>query len=83
MFHLQNVQQVILKLANKIYINSEITVKDEFLKITELYFRSQSEPMDVSKPTETAKAINQWCVDKTNGKIKDILEAGKKFQSLI
>ncbi|XP_058791562.1 leukocyte elastase inhibitor-like isoform X3 [Phymastichus coffea] len=71
-----NVQQVILKLANKIYTNSVIPVKDEYLKLTETYFRSQSESIDVSKPVEAAKIINQWCVEKTNGKITEILEAG-------
>lgn len=77
MLCVKNVQKVVLKLANKIFISKKAPIEDEFLKVTKDYFRSQSGQMDVSQPELTARIINKWCADKTNEKITDLIKPGK------
>ncbi|XP_014216773.1 alaserpin-like [Copidosoma floridanum] len=68
-------QQVDLKVANKIYVADDLGIKDDFRNITDTYFRSKSETIDFKMGVESAKAINGWCVEKTNGKIKKIVNS--------
>ncbi|XP_023247759.1 serpin B13-like [Copidosoma floridanum] len=68
-------QKVTLKIANKIYTADDVKIKDSFKKITGTYFRSESESLNFKKNVESAKAINGWCVEKTNGKIKEIVKS--------
>lgn len=61
-------------MANKIYASKEISIKDNFKEITGTHFRSESETIDFKNSALAAKSINQWCAEKTNDKIKKIIE---------
>ncbi|XP_032456305.1 antichymotrypsin-2 isoform X1 [Nasonia vitripennis] len=73
---INNVPDVILKIANKIYGASDLKIKDRFLEITGKHFHSECSKLDFSKAKESADEVNNWCVEKTNGKIKDLLTEG-------
>ncbi|XP_014216774.1 serpin B6 [Copidosoma floridanum] len=67
-------QRVDLNFANKIYVAKHLDIKNYFKKITGTYFRSISETIDFKMNVESAKAINDWCIEKTNGNIKEIVK---------
>ncbi|XP_011496608.1 PREDICTED: alaserpin-like [Ceratosolen solmsi marchali] len=71
---LDNVPNVTLKVANKIFGSNRLKMKEKFKSITSRHFHSQSEELDFSK-ADSANVINQWCSDKTNGKVDKIIES--------
>ncbi|XP_057318337.1 uncharacterized protein LOC130663233 [Microplitis mediator] len=71
---LNAVKKVELRLANKIYFNTGFDVKSEFKVLTETTFRSVSEIIDFGKTEEASKTINSWCEEKTNNRIKDVIQ---------
>ncbi|XP_057318336.1 antichymotrypsin-2-like [Microplitis mediator] len=71
---LNAIKKVELRLANKIYFNVGLDVKSEFKVLTETTFRSVSETIDFGKTVEASKTINSWCEEKTNNRIKDVIQ---------
>jgi serpin B len=61
-------------IANSIWYRNGFPVKQPFLDINQLYFDAQVRSLDFSDPV-AADIINAWCAEKTNGKIKEIIEA--------
>lgn len=53
-----------------------IVMKPDFKDTTENYFRSTAETLDFSKSEEASQTINNWCSEKTNNRIKKVVEAG-------
>jgi len=72
---LQNVDNVTLKLANKMFIAENFTVKPEYKQDLQTHFYSDIESVDFSKNQETANTINSWCKEKTNNRIDSIVNA--------
>lgn len=64
-------------MANKIFIKHGFELKSEFKLITELSFRSVTESIDFENAELASKTINNWCEEKTNKRIKDIIKAGE------
>jgi serpin B len=61
-------------IANSIWYRNGFSVKQPFLDINQLYFDAQVRSLDFSDPV-AADIINAWCAEKTNDKIKEIIEA--------
>lgn len=72
--HLNNVADVQLSMANKIYIMDKYTLKPKFQEVTQNKFSSEVQPVDFAKSDATAKIINAWVEDKTKNKIKDLIK---------
>ncbi|XP_011497720.1 PREDICTED: alaserpin-like [Ceratosolen solmsi marchali] len=70
---LDNVSNVTLKVANKIYSSSLLKLKDKFKNLSSTHFGSESESLDFSK-SNAVDIINKWCSEQTNGKIQDIIK---------
>ncbi|XP_070523830.1 serine protease inhibitor 3/4 isoform X6 [Cardiocondyla obscurior] len=70
---LNNVENVTLKLANKLYIGKDFPVKSEYKQDLETYYRSDIQSVDFSKKEEAANVVNTWCKEKTNDRIKSII----------
>jgi serpin B len=62
------------KMATKIAVKKDCTVKPSFNEVASNSFDSEIEAMDFSNPAESTKAINDWIAEKTENTIKDLLK---------
>lgn len=61
-----------LKIANSIWIKEKFDVNQEFIDTNKMFFDAQVEKTEFN---DTAvERINNWCKEKTNGKIPSIIE---------
>ncbi|MBR1577217.1 MAG: serpin family protein [Bacteroidales bacterium] len=58
--------------ANSFWAAKNFPLKTEYAKLLERYFAAESYTVDFTQPA-TLKQINQWCSDKTDGKIPQML----------
>ncbi|GAB1605536.1 leukocyte elastase inhibitor-like [Argonauta hians] len=66
-----------LDTANRLYVNNKFEFLSEYFEQVKQMYHSLSEHVDFSvAPSETAKKINDWVENTTNGKIKDIIPEG-------
>ncbi|XP_053596777.1 leukocyte elastase inhibitor-like isoform X2 [Microplitis demolitor] len=73
--NLNNFKDLDLHIANKLFIAKKFLVKPEFKELTRIYYQSESENVDFTKPQEAADLINDWSARKTNDRIKEIVKA--------
>ncbi len=62
---------VVLNIANSIWIRKNFAVLDPFVAVNQTYFNAQVSKIDFS--TAALTTINNWVSDQTNGKIPTIL----------
>lgn len=62
-----------LNIANKIYLKTGYSIKPEFKDIAVSKFHSDIELVDFLQKEQTAKQMNQWVEEKTDNKIKDLI----------
>ena len=65
--------KVTMSLANSNWYKQELSIGKSFRSILEEYYGAEVNPADFSDPS-TKDLINSWIEDKTNGKIKDMLD---------
>lgn len=65
--------QVEFSIANSIWYRLGFQVLAEFIQANQDYFDAEVNEIDFNDP-QTVDVINQWIEDKTNGKIKDMLD---------
>nr|QHB21601.1 venom serpin 1 [Platymeris rhadamanthus] len=74
---IQHLENPVLKLATKMFIEKTLEVKPEFQQNAANYFLSDAGLVSFVKDPEGArKEINHWVEQKTNDKIKDLLAEG-------
>ena len=61
-----------LSLANAIALNQQYQLHDSYKKTVSQYFDADVFNLDFSDKKGSAKIINEWCSDQTNGLIDDI-----------
>uniref|UniRef100_A0A1B6GHB0 Serpin domain-containing protein n=1 Tax=Cuerna arida TaxID=1464854 RepID=A0A1B6GHB0_9HEMI len=70
-------QDPVLKLANRMFVEKTAGVLEKFQKNAEKYFLSPAETADFIKDTENARVhINSWVEEQTNKKITNLLAPG-------
>ena len=63
-----------LSIANRIYLQETVQIKEPFLQELESKFDSQAERVDfMNKPSAQVRLINKWVEDKTRKYIRDLL----------
>ncbi|KAL7017863.1 hypothetical protein ACKWTF_010549 [Chironomus riparius] len=62
-----------LKIANKVYVMENYSVKPSFQEVATKSFKSEAQSLNFAANTEAAKSINGWVEDHTNNKIKDLI----------
>ncbi|XP_066600167.1 serpin B6-like isoform X3 [Prorops nasuta] len=72
---LNNIKDVELSVANKIYTKEGFAIKPEFKAATENVFKSVSESVDFSQADAAAQKINGWASAQTHDRIKEIVNA--------
>lgn len=65
----------VIKIANKIYVQENYAVKPEFNEIATKKFSSEAQNLNFAKGAESASVINGWVEEKTNNKIKDLIDS--------
>lgn len=66
-------KSVIFNNANSIWYRNDFLVLDQFITTNKKYYDAEVKKEDFKDP-KTKDRINQWCSDKTNGKIDKIIE---------
>ncbi|KAI5611281.1 serpin peptidase inhibitor, clade B (ovalbumin), member 1, partial [Silurus asotus] len=67
----------ILRLANRIYGEKTFNFLSEFVDSTQKQYQADMQAVDfIGSSEESRKLINHWVEEKTEGKIKDILQPG-------
>ncbi|KAM9435867.1 leukocyte elastase inhibitor-like [Clarias gariepinus] len=67
----------ILRLANRLYGEKTFNFLAEYLDSTQKLYQANMQAVDfINSSEESRKLINQWVEEKTEGKIKDILQPG-------
>jgi serpin B len=61
------------KMATKVAVKKDCTVKPSFNEVAIKSFDSEIEAMDFSNTAESTKAVNDWVAEKTENKIQDLL----------
>ncbi len=62
-----------LSIANSIWYRNTFNVKPDFLQTNKDYFNAKVSSLDFNSP-EAPEIINQWCSDKTNGLITEVID---------
>ncbi len=68
---LNNSNEAKVSVANSIWVNKEIKLKSSFIEENTRFYNATVK--NTNFDTEAIKEINSWCSDKTEGKIKSIL----------
>ena len=63
-----------VKMANKIFLSEEYTLKPKFKDIVQNQFLSEIETVNFGDQAVTTKGINNWVSEKTEGKIAEIID---------
>ena len=63
-----------LSLANAIWANKGVTLKNSFVDLNKDYYDAEVSTLDFSQPS-ALKTINDWCNENTKGTIPKILDA--------
>lgn len=62
-----------VSLANSIWYQNGYTLEENFIDVNNRYFNAEISPIDFSD-NKSINIINNWCSDKTNGKIDKMVE---------
>lgn len=66
-------EEIQLNIANSIWLNEQYQFQEEFAKNNQDYFNAEIEEIDIMD-SGSAKRINDWVSESTNGKIEEITE---------
>lgn len=73
---LNNVEDVALYMANKVYVKESYNLKQTFKNAITKYFYSEIQSLNFSESSKSAQTINSWVENKTNQKIKNLISDG-------
>ncbi|KAK7866098.1 hypothetical protein R5R35_011616 [Gryllus longicercus] len=75
-------QEVILRFANKLYVQSGFRLKEDFRLKASSFFAADAEQLDFARDADGARsAINRWVEQYTADKIKDLFPRGSPSSS--
>lgn len=60
--------------ANALWVSKNLSLLEIYIDIIRAYYHGNLTDVDFNKPEETAKIINQWVENQTNGLIKDLIK---------
>lgn len=61
------------KIANKIYVENNLTIKPKYQEIATNIYQAAAESIDFAKKEQAAGTINKWVADQTNDKIQNLV----------
>ena len=78
----KNVRNIKLEVANSLWYNKTLEVKDTYKKLLEENYEAQIENVDMQDPATVGK-INKWCSDKTHELIPEIIGSTDNIESVL
>lgn len=66
-------EKVVFNLANSIWYRENFSVEPEFIELNRKYFNAEVSALNFFSPL-AKDIINKWCEEKTQGKIKDVID---------
>jgi serpin B len=66
-------EKVAFNLANSIWYREDFSVEPEFIEQNKKYFNAEVSAINFLSPI-AKDLINKWCEEKTNGRIKDVID---------
>jgi len=66
-------QRVILEIANSVWVEKRLTVKEPFMTALETWYKAEARNIDVTDP-DAVDIVNAWIAEKTHDKITDMLD---------
>lgn len=66
-------EELSLKTANKLYPNQDFEINKNYIATIEEYFQSEIEKLNFENQNESANSINEWVLNQTDNKIKNIV----------
>ncbi|XP_074031214.1 leukocyte elastase inhibitor isoform X7 [Leptinotarsa decemlineata] len=76
MSRLNNIAEVTLHMANKVFLKENYKLQEAFQSIVTSHFLSEVDLVNFAENIKAAKTINSWVEQKTNNKIKDLIDSG-------
>jgi serpin B len=67
--------EVLLSIANSIWCREGVRFKEDFLSVNEQFFDAELRALDFTS-ANAADVINKWVSDRTNARIREIVNAG-------
>ncbi|KAH8352184.1 hypothetical protein KR084_002459, partial [Drosophila pseudotakahashii] len=64
---------IILRLANRIYVNGKYRLVPEFNQVVKKSFKAKAKTINLDNPDKAAKIVNKWVSNQTQGKIRNIV----------
>jgi serpin B len=61
--------------ANKIYVEKEYAIKEDFKRVATDVYQAQFENIEFAKSVDAASEINKWVEEQTNNKIHELVNA--------
>jgi serpin B len=61
--------------ANKIYVEKEYAIKEDFKRVATDVYQAQFENIEFAKSVDAATEINKWVEEQTNNKIHELVNA--------
>ena len=71
----QNQKGYVISTANAFWTHINYEFLDNYLDLLENFYMAEANELDFSKNVEAAEIINSWIEDKTNDKIKDMIQS--------
>ncbi|XP_017079022.1 serine protease inhibitor 42Dd [Drosophila eugracilis] len=65
-----------LNLANRIYINDQLSLLPDYNQAVREPFKAEAESISLANGPAAAEGINKWVLDHTSGKITDMIDPG-------
>ena len=65
---------ITMGVANSLWVQEEYPLLREYLTLVRLYYGVSITPLDYRDRQRACERVNEWVEQKTNGKIKDVLE---------
>jgi len=66
-------KRVILEIANSVWVEKHLTVKEPFMTALETWYKAEARDIDVTDP-DAVDIVNAWIAEKTHDKITDMLD---------
>ncbi|KAJ8985513.1 hypothetical protein NQ317_015058 [Molorchus minor] len=80
MMRLNSIKDVTLLMAYKVFLMEKYELREEFKSLTTQQFLAEAQSLDFAKSEAAAETINTWVEQKTNNKIKDLINGGDLTQ---
>lgn len=66
-------KQVVLEIANSIWVEKRLDVKQKFMTDVQNWYKAEAHGIDVTNP-DAVNIVNNWIAEKTHDKITDMLD---------